>query len=194
VNGIRGRGSVINLAKKADIPIFFVSDINSDTTLKSLLPADLALAINFDQILHQPFLSKFRGGILNLHASCLPRDKGISPVLWAFARGDKEIWATIYKMDGGLDSGPIFEQFSLPVVEDETVFSVYEGVCVEGGKRLSRTVELFFSDKLRDPIDQEPPGSAIALSWPDANFDKMLKKNQRKLFRLTDIFRALRMR
>lgn len=192
LNALRGRGSVLSLAKQAGIPFLHVADVNRDDRLQQLLPADLGLAINFDQIVKKGLLAAFRNGVFNLHASRLPRDRGISPALWAFARGDEEIWATIYKMDEGLDTGTVIEQFARAVQMNDTAFSLYERLCCEGGKRLCQIIGAHYSGKLAHPTPQHVAEAQAPFSWPDLRFDAMLKASKRRLFDLHDIARALR--
>jgi methionyl-tRNA formyltransferase len=192
LNALRGRGSVSSLAKHAGIPVLHVPNVNRDDRLEQLLPADLGLAINFDQILNKRLLgAAFQNGVFNLHASRLPHDKGISPALWAFARGDEEIWATIYKLDEGLDTGPVIEQFALAVRADDTAFSMYERICCEGGERLCRVIGAHYSGELAHATPQHAAEAQAPFSWPDLRFDAMLQASKRRLFGLHDVVRAL---
>ena len=46
-------------------------------------------------------------GILNLHPSLLPRHRGATPIPAAILDGDAETGVTLFRMDAGLDTGPI---------------------------------------------------------------------------------------
>ena len=83
------------LADKYKIKKIYVN--NSSSLNDNIVENSIGFLFNFDIIIRKNVLSKFKKGIYNIHASKLPRDKGISPVLWAFARGDKEIWSSIYR-------------------------------------------------------------------------------------------------
>jgi len=146
----------------------------------------LGFAFNFDLILKDNILSKFENGMFNIHASKLPKDKGISPVLWAFARGDNEIWSTIYKMDSGIDSGPTLTQFQIPILPDESAFSVYKRVCTESGRILNDKLELILSNKLV-LTKQQVLLKVTYFSWPDKTFSSMIKKSKRKLINFKDV-------
>ncbi len=147
---------------------------------------DIGFAFNFDIIINEGFLRKIKKGVFNIHASKLPLDKGISPVLWAFARGDKEIWSTIYKIDKGIDTGDIFRQFRIDVQENDSAFSLYERVCQISGKELEQS----FSELINEPTLQKPKEINFEsyFSWPDKNFEKMLIANKRKLFKFMDLW------
>lgn len=163
-------------------------DIFKANQLKEKVEYDFAgvgFAFNFDVIIRKDLLSKFEKGIYNIHASRLPEDKGISPVLWAFARGDEKIWTTIYKMDEGIDSGPIAKQFQTDVRSNDTSFSIYRRVCINSGNVLSGMV----NDMLNNEIvllDQTPASGSNYFSWPDKRFQKMMKTANRKMVKLRD--------
>ena len=104
-------------------------NVRNKLELKNVIKESfVGFAFNFDLIFSKALLTKFDGGVFNIHASKLPRDKGVSPALWAFARGDREIWSTIYEMDEGVDTGNIYKQFQVSVQDDETFFAIYKRV------------------------------------------------------------------
>ena len=192
LNGLIKKKSVSNLAKKYGIPILSISNVSEDENLKSLLPQDIGLTINFDQILKGKLLACFEDGVINFHASRLPFDRGISPVLWAFARGDNEIWGTLYSVDSGLDTGPIFEQFQLDIYKHETAFSLYERICTVGGRRLCRLIKDYNRGNLSPPSPQkEAPMEQSNLGWPDKRFEQMLKGTKRQLISWRDVLRTI---
>jgi methionyl-tRNA formyltransferase len=146
--------------------------------------ADVAVAVNFDQILRRDTLAVFPHGVINAHASKLPADRGVSPALWAFARGDNEIWVTLYRMDEGLDTGPIYIQFSVPVKSDDTAVTMYRRVCSEAGLQLA---DLLGEIEQRQAVPQLGPHS-VPHSWPDRSFDHLLQRTRRRLIRLSDLW------
>lgn len=58
-------------------------------------------------------------GVMNIHASLLPRYRGPSPCQWVLRNRDKETGLTAYMMDAGLDTGPIVHQQCLPLQGNE---------------------------------------------------------------------------
>ncbi len=176
--------SVEYLVKKYNIEYCHIKNIQE---LKNKVDNySLGFAFNFDLILKDNILSKFKNGIFNIHASRLPQDKGISPVLWAFARGDNEIWSTRYKMDSGIDSGPILTQFQIPILTNDSAFSVYKRVCIESGKVFNNNFELLLNNKLV-LSKQEEILNPTYFSWPNKIFSSMIKKSKRKLMNFKDV-------
>jgi methionyl-tRNA formyltransferase len=147
----------------------------------------LGIAINFDQVLRAAHLDRFSLGVVNCHASKLPRDRGISPALWAFARGDSTLWVTLYRVDPGLDTGPIYEQFEVPVQKSDSAFSAYERVCMMGGERLSRLATGILEGTAVTRAQEGPLDAP--LSWPDERFSASLAASRRKLLKMRDLLR-----
>jgi methionyl-tRNA formyltransferase len=60
-------------------------------------------------------LQKPKFGWLNVHFSLLPRWRGASPVQRAIAAGDRETGITVFKLEEGLDTGPIYSTIDYPL-------------------------------------------------------------------------------
>ncbi len=171
------------LANKFNIKKTYVSNSRDLTELVD--NGHLGLTFNFDLLIQKNIIDKFEYGIYNIHASKLPKDKGISPVLWAFARGDNEIWSTIYKLDEGVDSGPIARQFQIPLLPNDTSFSLYKRVCIESGAILNNILQEILNGEIK-LIKQPQDGVTNYVSWPDKHFQTMMRKSNRHFFKLRD--------
>ncbi len=175
--------SVEYLANKFHIKKTYVR--NSRDLTEIIEYGHLGLAFNFDLLIRKNIIDKFENGIYNIHASKLPKDKGISPVLWAFARGDTEIWSTIYKIDEGVDSGPIARQFQIPLLPTDTSFSLYKRVCIESGVALNNILQEILMGEIK-LLEQPQDGITNYVSWPDKHFQKMMRKSNRHFFKFRD--------
>lgn len=179
--------TVFSLAKNYKIHTVLESNINQlYKKQQNLFTGDIGLAFNFDQIIKDKILCTFPKGVINVHASKLPYDKGISPVLWAFARGDQTIWGTIYQMDVGIDSGPILKQFSMPVFDTDSAFSLYQRVCERGGEELLDVLEQFDQNAIW-PIEQDITDNASYWSWPNTTHKGMMKQSGRSFLNFQEV-------
>jgi methionyl-tRNA formyltransferase len=70
------------------------------------LDADLAVTAAYGLILPKPILEAPKRGIVNVHASLLPRWRGAAPIQRAILAGDEVSGVTIMQVDEGLDTGP----------------------------------------------------------------------------------------
>ncbi|MEY3484228.1 MAG: hypothetical protein RLZZ218_1063 [Actinomycetota bacterium] len=68
---------------------------------------DLAIVVAYGVILRREALDAIPNGWLNLHFSKLPRWRGAAPVQHAIWSGDKETAVTLFKIEEGLDTGPV---------------------------------------------------------------------------------------
>lgn len=182
--------SVAAAARRYRIPTCQASDFRAGMAdIARCGPFDVGLAFNCDQKIDERLLGLCHRGVLNVHASKLPQDAGISPVLWAFARGDKTVWSTIYQMDSGVDTGPILEQTEMRVEPDDTAFSLYERVCAQSGAALARVLPRYLGGNL-EPRPQQRSESRSYWSWPDTRHQRLMKESGRKYLRARDLVRT----
>lgn len=83
------------------------------------LEPELAVLADYGQLVPQPILD-LRHGALNLHPSLLPRHRGATPIPATILAGDPETGVTLFRMDEGLDTGPIVAQATVPLSGTET--------------------------------------------------------------------------
>jgi methionyl-tRNA formyltransferase len=63
-----------------------------------------------------------------LHASLLPDYRGGAPLVWAIINGERKTGLTLFRLDDGVDKGPIVGQASTYIDSDDTIASVYTRV------------------------------------------------------------------
>jgi methionyl-tRNA formyltransferase len=109
-------------ARSAGIPVLQpirpLGDVFT-TSLRRLEP-DLGVVVAYGHILHPEILSIPPRGMINVHASLLPRYRGAAPVQHAILRGETETGISIMQMEAGLDSGPVLHRVATPIAPDET--------------------------------------------------------------------------
>jgi methionyl-tRNA formyltransferase len=103
-------------------------------TLASLAP-DLGVVAAYGKILPEAVLALPRLGLVNVHASLLPRWRGASPIHRAVMAGDAETGVSIMRVVQALDAGGVFAQAHRPIGADETSEDV-ERDLAEMGARL----------------------------------------------------------
>ncbi|MDQ2776814.1 MAG: methionyl-tRNA formyltransferase [Acidobacteriota bacterium] len=109
--------------------------------------ADLMVVVGYGQIIPQSVIDLPRFGILNVHASLLPKYRGAAPIQWAIANGETETGVTIMQIDAGLDTGDILLKTATPIHRDETA------------PQLSARLALLGADLLIDAISQIENGT-----------------------------------
>jgi len=83
------------------------------------------------ELLHGP-----RFGWINLHFSLLPKLRGAAPVQWALLNGDTHTGFTIFKLDKGMDTGPIYVQEELVIDDHDTTDTLLEKLGTSGARAI----------------------------------------------------------
>jgi phosphoribosylglycinamide formyltransferase-1 len=73
---------------------------------------DIVALAGFMKLLTPFFLEAFKGPIINIHPSLLPKYPGTHGIEESFASGDRELGITIMRVDAGVDTGPAILQRS----------------------------------------------------------------------------------
>jgi len=121
--------------------------------LRALAP-DVGVIAAYGQILRQPVLDVPRLGILNVHASLLPRWRGAAPIPAAILAGDDETGATIMRVELALDAGPMLASVRLPIGPDDTTGTLTERIAEAGAELLVRVLPRYASGELH-PVQQD---------------------------------------
>lgn len=106
------------------------------------LGADFALAVAYGRILRADALGAPRLGTLNVHFSLLPAYRGAAPVQWALARGERKSGVTVFWLDEGMDTGPIFIQREVEVSPDDDAPALFDKLKTPSLAALSEAIEL----------------------------------------------------
>ncbi len=145
----RGKEIVYSPVKQAalahGIPVWQPGSLKRPENIEALVAykANLFIVAAFGQILPQAVLDLPRYGTLNIHASLLPKYRGVSPISEAILQGDTETGVTIMLIDAGVDTGPILLKRSVPIEEDETTASLTTKLAELGAQALLQAVPLW---------------------------------------------------
>lgn len=85
---------------------------------------DLLCLAGFMRILSPAFVRRYRGRLLNIHPSLLPKHRGLHAQRQALEAGDRESGCTVHFVDEGVDTGRIVTQRRVPVLagdDEETL-------------------------------------------------------------------------
>lgn len=135
-------------AIKNNIPVFQYEKISKEGVedLKKLNP-DVCVTCAFGQILSKEILDVPKFGVINVHASLLPKYRGASPIQHAVLNGDKETGITIMQTETGLDCGDIILQKKTEIFENETSSELFDRLSSFGGECLIEALDLIESGK-----------------------------------------------
>ena len=81
---------------------------------------DLVVTIGYGFLIPLEILQIPRHGFINLHFSLLPRWRGAAPVQRAVEAGDSATGVTVFQLDAGMDTGPIYQSAQIPLSSTTT--------------------------------------------------------------------------
>jgi methionyl-tRNA formyltransferase len=124
------------------LPVFQPERIRRPENVEQLREyrPDLMVVVGYGQIIPQSIIDIPPHGILNVHASLLPKYRGAAPIQWAIANGETETGVTIMLIDAGLDTGDMLRKVVTPISGVETAPELSERLAVLGAAALIATI------------------------------------------------------
>ncbi len=123
---------------------------------------DLIVVVAFGQILKPPLLSLPHWGVVNIHASLLPRHRGPAPIQWAVLNDEPSTGLSLMCMKEGLDTGPVLFQEAVAIGPEETAGRLHDRLAAMSGVFLVRSLEAWF----RGPVTPTPQNEEQATYAP----------------------------
>ena len=143
----RGRAprlsSVHRRADELGIPVLTASRLRDPQALAPIeaLAPDCCPVVAYGALLPPPALAIPRHGSVNLHFSLLPRWRGAAPVQHAIRAGDAVTGVTTFRIDEGLDTGPLLLQESATIGGHETSGELLGRLAHMGAAMLVATID-----------------------------------------------------
>lgn len=128
--------------------------------VESLVNLDLVITVGYGVILPKRILKLPNFGFINLHFSLLPRWRGAAPVQRAILNGDEELGLTVFALDAGMDTGPIYLQLSTPNQLNENSGECLRKLAVLGADLVAETIDLI--EARVPPVKQSNHGVSYA--------------------------------
>ena len=100
------------------------------------------------KILSKNFIKNFKGKILNIHPSLLPKYKGLNTHEKAIKNKDKYSGCTVHFVDEGVDTGPIIVQETVKIKNDDTEETLSKRILVKEHKAYAKAVKLIAEKKI----------------------------------------------
>jgi methionyl-tRNA formyltransferase len=99
------------------------------------------VVVGYGQIIPQPIIDLAPRGIINVHASLLPKYRGAAPIQWAIANGERVTGVTTMLINAGLDTGDILMKAETLVGPEETAPELGQRLAQLGAELLIRTLQ-----------------------------------------------------
>jgi methionyl-tRNA formyltransferase len=144
----KGRGQVLSpspvkeAALAHGLPVFQPERIKRPEIVAQLaeLPAEAMVVVGYGQIIPQSIIDLPRYGILNVHASLLPKYRGAAPIQWAIVNGETTTGVTTMRIDAGLDTGDMLLRAETAIGPEETALELGDRLAAMGATLLVETL------------------------------------------------------
>lgn len=137
------RSPVGALADEAGIPVLTAARPSDPAFLAALrdLAPDCCPVVAYGALVPRAALDVPRHGWVNLHFSLLPAWRGAAPVQAALRHGDDITGATTFRLEEGLDTGPVFGVVTEAVRADDTAGALLRRLADSGATLLATTLD-----------------------------------------------------
>jgi methionyl-tRNA formyltransferase len=134
--------AVKEAATRYGLPVFQPERIRRPEVVAQLaeLAAEVMVVVGYGQIIPQSIIDLPRYGILNVHASLLPKYRGAAPIQWAIANGETITGVTTMRIDAGLDTGDMLLRAETAIGPEENAIELGSRLAVMGADLLVETL------------------------------------------------------
>ncbi|MGE3541840.1 MAG: methionyl-tRNA formyltransferase [Candidatus Tectimicrobiota bacterium] len=156
-------GAVKRVALEHQIPIVQPVSLRRPEVLDMLAAyqPEVIIVAAYGNILPVNVLQLPYYGCINLHASLLPKYRGAAPINWTLMHGETITGYTIIQMDAHVDTGPILEQASQPILPEDDAVSLGERLAEAGAQGMVRVLANLAHGRLT-PEPQSEQGASYA--------------------------------
>jgi methionyl-tRNA formyltransferase len=139
--------------------------------IRALRP-EAMVVVGYGQIIPQSIIDIPPLGIINVHASLLPKYRGAAPIQWAIANGERMTGVTTMRIDAGLDTGDMLLRWETPIGETENALELGARLSQAGADLLIETLAGLRAGSIRpQPQDSSQATYAPILKKEDGRID-----------------------
>lgn len=155
----RGRGLKLTsppvkvLAQKNSIPVLQPNKLKDIETELNKLVCDFAVLVAYGKIIPLSIIDLFKGGIVNVHPSLLPKLRGPAPIEGAILEGVSKTGVSLMRLNQEMDAGPVYIQTEVGLKGTETKPALYEQLARVGANLLAENLNSIVLGDLK-PVEQ----------------------------------------
>ena len=173
--------SVKRLCKARNMRYSHVDNINSADFIRDCreLDIDLIASVSPTQIFKSELISLPRHGCINIHTAKLPEYRGLYPMYWAMACGQRTVGISIHYIEDGIDTGKIILQDELEIPPKTTLNHMLRVTKLRGVELLIDAIRQIGSGTSRACYAE---GEGSYFSFPTAESYRQFKRLGYKLW------------
>jgi methionyl-tRNA formyltransferase len=159
-----GRVWIDEFCNAHNINLLKSSHVNNPEVLDAIKSSgiDWLFIVGWSQIASIDVLNAPKMGVLGIHPTLLPIGRGRAAIPWAILNGLEKTGVSMFKMDVGVDTGPVVAQLEIPLSPVTTATDLYNKVDVAHIELIHKTIPLLLSNKLNLTAQDE----SKATLWP----------------------------
>jgi phosphoribosylglycinamide formyltransferase-1 len=130
---------ILSYARDLQVPSLYVQPGRFRTKLEPEIETDIAnllreadveliVLAGYMRIVKEPLLKAFESRIINIHPSLLPKFPGLEAWKRALEAGEKVAGCTVHYVDGGIDTGLILGQRTVPILPTDTPEQLHQRI------------------------------------------------------------------
>ena len=167
-----GRGKVLTPTPVSqwalDNGVELARPTSTEEIAKAVEGLDCVITIGYGVLLPESILEIPSRGFLNLHFSLLPRWRGAAPVQRAIEAGDSLTGVTVFQLDAGMDTGPIYTMHRYALDSDITSDELLAELGEVGVDAVHEALDLVAEGVRPKPQDGSGATRALKLSRQEA--------------------------
>jgi methionyl-tRNA formyltransferase len=144
----RGRGQaaaappVKEVALRLGLPVYQPERVRRPEAVEYLrgLGVEVMVVVGYGQIIPQSVIDLAPLGIINVHASLLPKYRGAGPIQWSILNGETRTGVTTMRIDAGLDTGEMLLKAETEIGPEENAIELGKRLAVLGADLLVETL------------------------------------------------------
>jgi methionyl-tRNA formyltransferase len=160
-------------AEKLRIPVLQPASLKDPAIADQIgrYAPEFVLVVAYGKILPKTLLSIPSVGYVNVHFSLLPAYRGAAPIQRALMHGERQTGVTLFWLDEGMDTGPIFLQRPIPIAAEDDAETLRDKLVNLGIQALDEALEAIRVNKLVRAPQTGAPSLAPPLKKEEGRLD-----------------------
>jgi methionyl-tRNA formyltransferase len=146
------------------IPLLKSNHINNLEVIEGIRAAgiDWLFIVGWSQVASMEVLNTPRKGVLGMHPTLLPEGRGRAAIPWAILKGLDKTGVSLFKLDDGVDSGPVIAQVEIPLTRDINATKLYSLIEMAHVQLIREAVPSILCSE----VSMKPQDESKATVWP----------------------------
>nr|WP_297347946.1 formyltransferase family protein [uncultured Glaciecola sp.] len=152
-----GRVYLDEFCNSKGIELYKIDHVNDDFVNQLIQKYDLdwLFIIGWSQIANRRLLDSPNKGVLGMHPTLLPIGRGRAAIPWAIIKDLNKTGVTLFKLDEGVDTGPILSQLEIPLTQKTTATDLYNKVDIAHVQLIKNVIPQILKDSVQLKIQDD---------------------------------------